>query len=115
MTTGQTLRIEGEFNIYRAMELKAVLFAEPPATEIDLSGVTELDSSGLQLLMLAKKTALAQNRPLSLVAHSQVVIDVFELLDVAGYFGDPLVMRSRAPIGTESGPDTATPRNSDGS
>lgn len=55
MTTGQMLRIEGEFTIYRAMELKPVLFAQPPVTEIDLSGVTEFDSSGLQLLMLAKK------------------------------------------------------------
>lgn len=115
MTTGQTLRIEGEFTIYRAMELKALLFAQPPVTEIDLSAVTELDSSALQLLMLAKKTALAQGRPLALVGHSEAVIDVFELLDVVGYFGDPLVMRSRTPVGAGSGPATAAPRNFDGS
>lgn len=113
MTTGQALRIEGEFTIYRAMELKAVLFVDPPVTEIDLSGVTELDSSGLQLLMLAKKTALAQGRPLILLGHSEAVIDVFELLDVASYFGDPLVMRSRAPAAAASG--SAAARSPDGS
>ena len=110
MTTGQTLRIEGEFTIYRAMELKELLFAEPPITEIDLSAVTEFDSSGLQLLMLAKKTALAQGRTLRLVGHSEAVLDVFELLDVAGYFGDPLVMRSPAQAGAST-----TARSSDGS
>ena len=113
MTTGQTLRIEGEFTIYRAMELKAVLFVDPPVTAIDLSGVTELDSSGLQLLMLAKKTALAQGRALTLVGHSEAVIDVFELLDVASYFGDPLVTRSRGPAAAASGPAAA--RSPDGS
>ena len=84
MTTGQMLRIEGEFTIYRAMELKPVLFAQPPVTEIDLSGVTEFDSSGLQLLMLAKKTAVAQGRALVLLGRSPVVVEVFELLGVAG-------------------------------
>ena len=88
--TSQTLRIEGELTIYRAMELKPLLFAQPPVSEIDLSGVTEFDSAGLQLLMLAKKTALAQGRPLSLVQPSPVVMQVFELLDVVGYFGDSL-------------------------
>ena len=96
MTTGQTLRIEGEFTIYRAMELKSVLFAEPAPTAIDLSAVTEFDSSGLQLLMLAKTTALAQGRPFTLVGHSEAVIDVFEMLDMAGYFGDALMVPAPA-------------------
>ncbi|MBP6321410.1 MAG: STAS domain-containing protein [Giesbergeria sp.] len=106
MTTGQMLRIEGEFTIYRAMELKPVLFAQPPVTEIDLSGVTEFDSSGLQLLMLAKKTAVAQGRALVLLGRSPVVVEVFELLGVAGYFDDPLTIRSNA---------NAAVRSSDGS
>lgn len=106
MTTGQMLRIEGEFTIYRAMELKPVLFAQPPVTEIDLSGVTEFDSSGLQLLMLAKKTAVAQGWALVLLGRSPVVVEVFELLGVAGYFDDPLTIRSNA---------NAAVRSSDGS
>jgi len=91
-----TLKIEGELTIFRAMELKPVILATPPVDVIDLSGVTDLDCAGLQLLMLAKKTALSQQRDIQLMGHSPAVLDVFELLNVAAYFGDHLVMDSRA-------------------
>lgn len=94
------LRIEGELTIFRAMELKPALLSVPPLTDIDLSGVTEIDTAGVQLLMLAKKTALAEGRELHLLGHSPAVLDVFELLNVAAYFGDPLVMDSRTPATT---------------
>lgn len=95
MSAPNVLRLEGEFTIFRAMELKPVLLASPPVDEIDLSGVTEIDTAGVQLLMLAKKTALAQQRNVKLVGHSPAVLEVFELLNVAAYFGDHLVMDSR--------------------
>ena len=91
-----TLKIEGELTIFRAMELKPVILTTPPIDVIDLSGVTDLDCAGLQLLMLAKKTALSQQRDIQLVGHSPAELDVFELLNVAAYFGDHLVMDSRA-------------------
>ena len=103
MTDKNVLRIEGELTIFRAAELKPVLLADPAPDEIDLSGVTEIDSAGVQLLMLARKTALAEQRPLRLVAHSAPVLEVFELLNVAGYFDDPLVVSSRAGAGRKSG------------
>lgn len=90
------LRIQGELTIFRAMELKAALLAEPMPLEIDLSGVTEFDSAGVQLLLLAKKTALAQQHELRLVSHSPAVLEVFELLNLAPHFGDPLVMHGSA-------------------
>ncbi|MDI1246625.1 MAG: STAS domain-containing protein [Rhodoferax sp.] len=99
MNEPNRLRIEGELTIFRAMELKPVLLATPPVDEIDLSGVTELDTAGVQLLMLAKNTALAAQRDVKLVAHSPAVIEVFELLNVAAYFGDHLVMESRTTSG----------------
>ena len=99
MSKANILRIEGELTIFRAMELKPVLMATPPVNEVDLSGVTDLDTAGVQLLMLAKKTALAQQRDLRLVAHSPAVLEVFELLNVAAYFGDHLVMDSRKSTG----------------
>lgn len=86
------LRIEGEFTIVRAMELKQALLARPQPLEIDLSGVTEIDTAGVQLLMLAKKEALAARRELHLVAHSPAVIEVFDLLNVGEYFDDLMVM-----------------------
>ena len=45
--------------------------------------------------MLAKQEATRQQRELRLVGHSPAVLDVFELLNVAGYFNDPLVMAAR--------------------
>jgi anti-anti-sigma regulatory factor len=95
-----TLRIEGELTIFRAMELKPVMLATPALDEIDLSGVTELDSAGVQLLMLAKKTAISLGGDIKLTGHSPAVIEVFELLNVAGYFGDPLLMAANPKAAT---------------
>ena len=93
------LRIEGELTIYRAAEFKQTLLdavAGAAVLELDLSGVTDIDTAGLQLLMLAKKTAQAAQRELYLVAHSPAVIDGFELLNLAAFFGDPLVIAARS-------------------
>ncbi len=89
------LKIEGEFTIYRAAELKPVLLqavAASPVLEVDLSAVAEFDTAGVQLLLLAKRAATAQGHELRLVRHSAPVIDVVQLLDLAAHFGDPLVV-----------------------
>jgi anti-anti-sigma regulatory factor len=92
--SANALRIEGEFTVFTAAELKPVVLCTPLPQEIDLSGVTEIDTAGVQLLMLAKRTALEQDREIRLVGHSPAVIEVFELLNVAAYFGDQLLMDS---------------------
>lgn len=95
------LFIEGDLTIYRAAELKEALLAainrvhanaKVQTLEVDLAGVTEIDTAGVQLLMLAKRSALQLQRQVRLVAHSPAVLEVFELLDLAGWFGDPLLM-----------------------
>ena len=100
------LRLQGELTIYRAAELKQALLAEPAPIEIDLSGVTDIDTAGVQLLMLAKRVAQTEKRELRLVAHSQAVSEVFELLNLAAYFDDPMVMAARA---TDGATRTFTP------
>jgi anti-anti-sigma factor len=89
------MRLDGELTIYRAAELKprllAALEATPDTLEIDLSGVTDFDTAGLQLRMVAHETARASGRAIRLVGHSPAVLEVFELLDCAWFFGDPLV------------------------
>jgi anti-anti-sigma regulatory factor len=59
---------------------------------VNLAAVTELDTCGLQLLMLAKRSAAKLGGELQLVAHSPAVLEVFELLNVAAFFGDHLVI-----------------------
>jgi len=94
-TEKSVMRIDGEISIYRAAELKQVLLTSLEQTqelELDLAAVTELDTAGVQILMLVKRQALATQRKLHLVAHSPAVLEVFELLNLAAHFGDPLVI-----------------------
>jgi anti-sigma B factor antagonist len=94
------LTIEGEMSIYRAAELKERLIdalAEADAVlEVDLSGVTEIDTAGVQLLMLTKREADASGRRLHLLSHSRAVATAFELLNLAGFFGDPILVEGEA-------------------
>jgi anti-sigma B factor antagonist len=95
LQNGASLRLEGEMTIYKAVELKPCLLKpiQPDsALEIDLSGVTELDSAGVQLLMLARKTAQAMQCNLLITGRSPAVSDVFELLDLDAYFDNPLII-----------------------
>jgi len=92
-TTSSAFRIEGEFTIYRAAELapamKAALdeVAAGGALEIDLSGVTEMDSAGVQLLMSAKRSAAESGRALRMAGLSPAADDVFRTLQLASHFG----------------------------
>jgi anti-anti-sigma factor len=92
------LQIEGELNIYRAEELKRTLIEPLQAgvrLVVNLAKVTELDTCGLQLLMLAKRTAKTAHAELQLVGHSPAVLEVFELLNMAAFFGDHLVIEPK--------------------
>lgn len=90
-----SFRIDGELTIYRAAELKETLLAAVAANtelEVDLSQVSEFDSAGLQLLLLAKREAGKAGRTLRLVDHSPAVVEVLDLFDLVAHFGDPLVV-----------------------
>jgi len=79
--------------IYRAVELQHALLAELERRELfelDLSKVSEIDSAGVQLLLFARQVARAKNKELRLCGHSPAVLEVFELLNLACYFGAPL-------------------------
>ncbi len=92
---GCSVPLEGELTIYTAAELKAALLprlAECDELELDLAGVGEMDSAGLQLLLVLKREAAAAGRRLRLAHHSQAVVEVLELLNMQGHFGDPVVI-----------------------
>lgn len=89
------LHIEGEMTIYTAAELKSQLLphlTRPGALNIDLSQVSEVDSAGLQLLILAKRETRITGQTLLLTSHSRAVQEAFELCNLAAFFGDPLVL-----------------------
>ena len=95
----QRLTIEGELNIYTAAEWKKRLqdlVEQGGNLELDLGAVQELDTAGLQLLIMAKKEASGRNQQLLLSNHSQAVLEVFELSGVAAFFGDPILLQPNA-------------------
>jgi len=89
------LAIKDEMTIYTALEQKNALSQHLKVEnelQIDLSEVSEIDSAGLQILLFLKQEALTKNILLSLTHHSQAVVEVFELLNLTAYFGDPIII-----------------------
>lgn len=89
------LALQGELTVFTAMESKQTLLEAlaPGATvECDLSGVTEFDTAGVQLLMLAKREAAARGAVLRLSSHSPAVLAAFDLLDLGRHFGDAVLV-----------------------
>ncbi|MBS1190053.1 MAG: hypothetical protein H6R10_1845 [Rhodocyclaceae bacterium] len=87
--------IEGEFTISTAHALRERLLAalgEGEETEVDLSGVSEMDSAGLQLMVAAKREAAARRKPLRFTGHSGVVRDTLDVCDLSAHFGDPVLI-----------------------
>lgn len=86
----------GNLTIYEVTERKPQLasWLEEAADrlEIDLAGIEQIDAAGVQLLALLKQESLRQQKTLCLRNHSAVVLAQFEKLNVAGFFGDPLIL-----------------------
>jgi anti-anti-sigma factor len=90
------VRLEGEMTIYQALELKQELMQrlhDCAEMEVSLAGVSEMDTAGFQLLVLAKREAARLGRPMRLVEHSPATLEVMDLFNMAAYFGDPVVMQ----------------------
>ena len=89
------LSVTDDLTIYHAAALKDELMGrlkENAAIELDLSRVSAIDTSGVQLLMLAKRECQEQGKTLSIVAHSPAVHELMDFHNLAGFFGDPLVI-----------------------
>jgi len=95
--SSRKIAMQGAMTIYEAAQNKRALLEaleRNAEIEIDLSSVTEMDTAGIQLLILAKREATAANKVLRLVAHSPASLDAIDLYDLGGYFGDPVVISS---------------------
>ena len=93
------LTITGEFTIFTAAMLKQTLLdtikqAGNGGIDIDLSEVSEIDSAGIQLMIMAKREAAGLGKNLRFVRHSDPVLDMIDLYDLSRFFGDPLLIRN---------------------
>ncbi|QSX33194.1 STAS domain-containing protein [Shewanella avicenniae] len=87
--------LEGEMTIYDIEALAQALLPLIGSAEqlvIDLNSVSEIDSSGAQLLMLARIERQRLGRPFSMVNHSASVLRLFESLGLLNWFDDPVVL-----------------------
>ena len=92
---GSQIGIEGELSIYHVAEAKEQLLAlveQAQQLDFDLSRVSEVDSAGLQLLILLKREASERGNEMRIVGHSQPLVDLIQLFDLAAYFGDPVLL-----------------------
>jgi len=95
-----TALIEDDMTIYEAVEQKKELLKtlkklkKSEQMEIDLSNVNEMDTAGIQVLLLLKRTAEKENKIVLLVAHSPASLDVIDRYNLATYFGDPVIISS---------------------
>ncbi len=84
------LKVDGEMTIYHAQELKDELLAYAEASaalDLDLSGVEEIDSVGIQILLLLKKAADGEEKTLLISACGAAVREVLGLYRLEELFG----------------------------
>jgi anti-anti-sigma factor len=96
------LALEDDLTIYHAAAHKAALLAALAATdrlELDLSAIAEIDTAGLQLLILVKREAAARGKSVVISGHSAAVRQTIDFCSLAVAFGDPMVI----PAGTAQG------------
>ncbi len=93
------LAIADDLRIYNAQAQKSELLAALATTDhldLDLGGVAEIDTAGLQLLILLKREVLQQGKQLTLSGHSPAVRQTLEFCRLVGVFGDPMIIPADA-------------------
>lgn len=86
--------LDGEVTIYTVGEIKACLalaILEHDETEIDLGAVDEMDTAGLQLMLMAKR---CEGKKVRFVNHSASVLRLLDLANLGSQMGDPLLFSS---------------------
>lgn len=98
MPAENRLTVHEDMTIYHALDLKQRLMAALEANndlELDLAQVSEIDTAGLQLLILGKREAARLNKTMTIVAHSPAVQQIIDFCQLTAFFGDPVVITVR--------------------
>ncbi len=95
MAASNRLVLSDNLTIYQALDIKSRLLGALEGysgLELDLSRVGEIDTAGIQLLILAKREAARQGKSLAIVAHSPAVSQTIDFCNLTAFFGDPVVI-----------------------
>ncbi|XDD48672.1 lipid asymmetry maintenance protein MlaB [Leptospira sp. WS92.C1] len=94
---GLKIKIEGELTIYDALEFKKklneILTKRHPLLEIDLSKITKMDTSCLQILLALKKEAKRKEFTVRLVNHSHSALKLIDLYGLTGFLRDKIKLQ----------------------
>jgi len=92
---GTRLALDTDLTIYHAEAHKLALLealGRGNRLELDLSAVGDIDTAGLQLLILLKREAREQGKQVVITGHSTPVRQVIDFCNLAAAFGDPMVI-----------------------
>jgi ABC-type transporter Mla MlaB component len=84
--------LSGAMTIYDVAELKSQIdeyWHQDESLALDLAGVSEIDTAGVQLLLALRQAA---GKGMTLKRHSPSVIEIFDLYQLAPLFGDVIVL-----------------------
>jgi anti-sigma B factor antagonist len=96
---GTTARatLAGELSIYTVAEIKAALagaMERCDEIEVDLSGVSEIDTAGLQLMLIVKRNP---GKAVRFVNHPPSVARLVDLANLGETLGDPMFISASQP------------------
>lgn len=80
--------------IYEAMEIHTMFLdalKNSKKVKVDLSEVSEIDSSGLQLLIALKDDAKQQGKKVKFIAPNEDILALFDLFGIKNFFSKSLV------------------------
>jgi anti-anti-sigma factor len=89
------VRIDGEMTIYTALACRDQMLdclqqlQSCDGLDIDLSGVTEVDSAGMQLLIQIRRHGVALGKPVRLLTPSAALQEMISLYRLGAGFDDP--------------------------
>ncbi len=95
--SAMSLRPQGELGIYTVATLRhdwLQALGAHDELEIDLGGITEIDTAGLQLMLMAKR---CPGKTVRFVNHADAVLRLLELANLGGALGDPLLVARTRP------------------
>ena len=88
--SGTVLSVDGDLTIYSVAQVKQTIFSDyekfVSPIALDLQGVSEIDTAGLQLLLFMQKTLSNDNKKVHIAKSNEHVDAILKNLDVATYF-----------------------------
>lgn len=92
MTSPQRLVLDDDLTIYHALEQKHRLLDALAGTddlELDLLRVAEIDTTGLQLLLLLQREARRAGKRVAIAAAGPAVRSLIDFCNLAAELGEP--------------------------